>query len=87
MNKKITMINLDLSIDTGTILYVTIDDLKFSADEDQVTIIVEMENNGSYEFIDEIYLPEDALVLQGHDDLKRYALNWVFENVEIVKGF
>jgi len=86
MNKKITMTNLDLSADTGTILYVTIDDLRFSADECQFSLIVEIENQGKFELIEEIDLggPDDEIIID-HNDLKRVALNWIFNNVEIVK--
>ena len=84
MNKKITMTSLEMNVNTGTVFYLTIDDLKFSADEDQFSLIVEIETNGIYKLIEEIPLPENELIID-HNDLKRVALNWIFKNVEIVK--
>jgi len=84
MNKKITMTSLEMNVNTGTVFYVTIDDLKFSADEDQFSLVVEIESNGRYELIEEIALPEDELIID-HNDLKRVALNWIFKNVDIIK--
>ena len=86
MNKKITMTSLEMNLDAGTILYVTIDNLRFSADEDQFSLVVEIENKGKFELIEEIDLGgPDAEIIIDHNDLKRVALNWIFKNVEIVK--
>ena len=84
MDKKIKMTNLEMDINTGTILYVTIDDLRFLANEEQFNLRVEIENKGEYELIEDIDLPENELIID-HNDLKRVALNWIFKNVEIVK--
>ena len=84
MNKKIKMTSLEMNVNTGTTLYVTIDDLRFSADEEQFNLRVEIENKGEYELIEDIGLSENEIIVD-HNNLKRVALNWIFKNVDIVK--
>ncbi|QEK12615.1 ubiquitin [Crassaminicella thermophila] len=74
--------DMNFEIFTGTMLYITIDTFRFIFDEDTFYLTVEIENNGEFEFLEEVELDE-AIV--NHNDLKRVALNWVFKNVEIVK--
>lgn len=72
-----------MNFNTGTILYVTIDNFRFSADEELFNLKVEIENKGVFELIEDIDLTEEIIV--DHEDLKRVALNWIFKNVEVVK--
>ena len=78
------MTHFDLAINTGSIIYVTVDVLKFSFDQDTTYATVELETNGEYEFLEEIKLKEFEVIVD-HDDLQRVALNWIFKNVEIVE--
>lgn len=84
MDKKIKTTSLNLSTFTGKMIYVGIDIFRFLYDEDTFYLTVEIENQGQFEFLEEIDLPEDETILN-HEDLKRIALNWIFNNVEIVK--
>lgn len=84
MSKKIKTTHLSLNKFTGKMIYVTIDIFKFLYDEDTFYLTVELENQGQFEFFQEIDLPEGELITD-HKDLERFALNWIFDNVEIVK--
>ncbi len=84
MSKKVKVTDLDLNISTGTIIYLDIDTFRFLYNEEMFELIVQIENNGSFEFLEEIELAENE-VITDHTDLERFALNWVFDNVEVVK--
>ncbi|KOR24145.1 ubiquitin [Clostridium sp. L74] len=84
MNKKIKTTDLNLNVSTGTILYVDIDIFRFLYDQEIYCITVEVLDGENYEFLEEINLEKDKSNLD-HNDLKRFALNWIFKNVEIVK--
>jgi hypothetical protein len=84
MSKKIKTAYINLNVNTGTMIYVDIDTFRFLYDEETVYLTVQIEENGSYEFLDEVELAEDEIIID-HNDLKRVALNWIFDNVKIVK--
>lgn len=84
MSKKVKVTDFDLNISTGTIIYLDIDTFRFLYNEEIFELIVQIENNGSFEFLEEIELAEYE-VITDHTDLERFALNWVFDNVEVVK--
>ncbi|CAL83935.1 ubiquitin [Clostridium botulinum] len=84
MNKKIKTTDLNLNVSTGTMIYVDIDIFRFLYDQEIYCITVEVLDGENYEFLEEINLEKDKSNLD-HNDLKKFALNWIFENVEIVK--
>ncbi|APH24110.1 hypothetical protein [Clostridium botulinum] len=87
MNKKIKTTDLNLNVSTGTILYVDIDIFRFLYDSEISFLIIEILDNENYEFYESvcmINLPESKTILD-HNDLKIFALNWIFKNVEVVK--
>ncbi|ADG00877.1 hypothetical protein CBF_3292 [Clostridium botulinum F str. 230613] len=53
-------------------------------DQEIFCITVQFLDEEDYKFLEEINLEKNKSILN-HNDLKRIALNWIFENVEIVK--
>ncbi|WP_409068900.1 ubiquitin [Clostridium caseinilyticum] len=84
MNKKIKTTDLNLNVSTGTMIYIDIDIFRFLYDQEIYCIKVEVLDGENYEFLEEINLEKGKSNLD-HNDLKRFALNWIFKNVEIVK--
>ena len=84
MDKKIKVTDLAMDFNTGTILYVTIDTFRFSADKELFDLKVEIENRGVFELVEEVDLNLIEEIIVNHDDIKRFSLNWIFNNVEIV---
>nr|WP_025775181.1 hypothetical protein [Clostridium botulinum] len=84
MGKKIKTTDLNLNVSTGTMLYIDIDIFRFLYDQEIFYITVQFLDGENYKFLEEINLEKDKSILN-HNDLKRVALNWIFENVEIVK--
>ncbi|ABS41285.1 hypothetical protein [Clostridium botulinum] len=84
MNKKIKTTDLNLNVSTGTLLYIDIDIFRFLYDQEIFCITVQFLDEEDYKFLEEINLEKNKSILN-HNDLKRIALNWIFENVEIVK--
>ncbi|MBY6900236.1 ubiquitin [Clostridium botulinum] len=84
MNKKIKTTDLNLNVYTGTMIYVDIDIFRFLYDEEILCLTIQILNGENFEFYKEVDLPEGEVIVD-HNDLKRFALNWIFENVEIVK--
>jgi len=83
MNKRIKATDFEMNFNTGSILYVTIDNFKFSTDKELPNLKIEIENHGVFELIEETDLIKGEIIIN-HKDLKRVALNWIFNNVEIV---
>lgn len=79
---KLTEINL--TIVPGTKIYLDIDIFRFTKDEDIFNVQIEIENQGEYEYLEEINLDEFNEIIINHEDLKRVALNWIFKNIEII---
>lgn len=86
MKEKILTTDTNFELNTGTIIYVTIGKFKFLVNEDlfSFNVEVEVENNGRFEFLEEIDFKENEIIID-HEDLKRAALNWIFKNVEMVQ--
>ncbi|EQC1537805.1 hypothetical protein [Clostridium botulinum] len=84
MSKKIKTTDLNLNVSTGTMLYVDIDIFRFSYDQEIFNLTIKILDGENYEFFEEVDLPEDEVIVD-HNDLKRIALNWIFQNVEVVK--
>lgn len=84
MNKKIKTTDLNLNVSTGTMLYVDIDIFRFLYDQEIFCITVQFLDEEDYKFLEEINLKKDKNNLD-HNDLKIFALNWIFKNVEVVK--
>ncbi|APQ69193.1 ubiquitin [Clostridium botulinum] len=84
MSKKIKTTDLNLNVSTGTMLYVDIDIFRFSYDQEIFNLTIKILDGENYEFLEEVDLPEDEVIVD-HNDLKIFALNWIFKNVEVVK--
>ena len=78
--KKITLSDINLDMDSGTIMYVTIDVFRFVKDESLPCVEVEIEENGEYRLLEELE-EEDTVVT--HEELKKVAIKWLFNNVRI----
>lgn len=84
-DKKIRTTNTDIKVDTTTILAVEIDGIRFEADERFPWITIYSWNEATLTRLDEIDGLDDNLKSIGTlEDLKVVALNWYFNNVEIV---
>lgn len=84
MSKMIKTTDTDVNIDTSTILVVEIGTLSFEVDKRYPWINVYAIGDEKKEFITEID-DEDMPVFVEHEELKKFALNWYFNNVEVVK--
>lgn len=82
MDKKIKTTNTDIAIETTRVDVVQIGTFSFERDERFPWINVYQIGNESKEFIEEI---DDEEIVTTFEELKIAALNWVFNNVEIVK--
>lgn len=84
MSKMIKTTDTNITADTTTILVVEIGMLNFELDERFPWVTVYSLGGESKEFIEEINDGDTAAIV-GHEELKRFALNWYFNNVEIVE--
>lgn len=82
MGKKIKMQDINLSASTGTMIYTDIDIFRFLYDEEIFCLTVQILNGENYDFYEEIDLLEGEVIIN-HDDLRKIALKWLFDNVEI----
>ena len=88
LNKRIGLpiTYIPMSIEARTDLVVVIEDLTFVKEEGLNYVFVFMGTRAENEdYIDEISLDEDKQV-NNLDDLKMLALNWYFDNVEVIKS-
>lgn len=84
MSKKIRTEEISLNIMPGTIIYIDIDTFRFLYDENDMGLVkVSFLDGEEYEHFENVLLEEDEVIVE-HEDLKRVALNWIFDNVEIV---
>lgn len=81
MSKRIKTNDSDVRISTTTIEVVTINGVSFEHDEELPLVSIYMIGDEDKEFLIELEAP-DIIDLE---DLRRFALNWYFNNVEIVK--
>ncbi|WP_242844824.1 hypothetical protein [Clostridium botulinum] len=84
MNKKIKTTDLNLNVSTGTILYVDIDIFRFLYDSEIFCITVQFLDGEDYKFLEEISLEKDKINLD-YNDLKKIGLDWITNNVEVVR--
>lgn len=83
MSKMIKTTDMEVKINTSTILVVEIGTLSFEVDERFPWIDVYLTGGESKEFITEID-DKDIPTFVDHEELQRYCLNWYFNNVEII---
>lgn len=83
MSKMIKTTDTEVKVDESRILVIEIGTLSFEVDERFPWISVYLTGEESKEFITEID-EEDMPVFTNHEELKRFCLNWYFNNVEIV---
>lgn len=83
MSKMIKTTDTNIEVDIATILVVQIGTLSFEVDERYPWIYVYSVGGENKEFIAQID-EEDMPVFVEHKELKRYCLNWYFNNVEII---
>lgn len=83
MSKMIKTTDTDIKIEESTILVVEIGTLSFEIDERYPWIDVYLTGGESKEFVTQID-EENMPVFVEHEELKRYCLNWYFNNVEII---
>jgi len=84
MSKMIKTTDTDAKVDTSTTLVVEIGELCFEVDERFPWInVYKIGDFVKKEFITEID-EDDMPVFVEHEELKRYCLNWYFNNVEII---
>ncbi|CAM2076423.1 MAG: hypothetical protein NSGCLCUN01_00607 [uncultured Clostridium sp.] len=83
MSKMIKTTDIELKVEESTISVIEIGTLSFELDERFPWIDVYLAGGESKEFITEID-EEDMPTFVDHEELKRYCLNWYFNNVEII---
>lgn len=76
--KKIRTTNFNVSVERG--IYIDIDDYRFLLDEGYPFARVELIGSEAHDFLDEF-----ECNCTNHKDLECAGLNWIFNNVEIVK--
>ena len=85
MTKMIKTTDAEVKIDTSSILVVEIGSLSFEVDGRFPWINVYAIGGEHKEFVTEID-EDDMPIFVEHDELKRFCLNWYFNNVEIVES-
>lgn len=85
MEKMIKTTDTNITVDTTTVLVVQIGTLSFELDERFPWIDVYSVGGEHKEFVTQID-EEDMPVIVEHEELKRFALNWYFNNVEVVSN-
>lgn len=78
MIEKIICNDINLEVTTG--ICIMIDIFKFTKTKDSSYIEIEIEENGDYKYLDEII---DEYEIETHDELRKEAIKWIFEKVEI----
>lgn len=88
MSKMIKTTNTDIKVDTSSIMVVEIGDFSFEADERYPWIDVYLTGGEHKEFVTQIDEENQPIFVdnskEGYEKMKRYCLNWFFNNVEIV---
>lgn len=83
MSKMIKTTDTELKVEESTISVIEIGTLSFELDERFPWIDVYLTGGEAKELITEID-EEDMPTFVNHEELKRYCLNWYFNNVEII---
>lgn len=91
MNKLIQIGTPNLEVDTSTVLIVEFGGLSFEVDERFLWINVYQidESHPKKEFITEIDEDDMPILVRSEEsfnELKKYCLNWYFNNVEIISA-
>ena len=81
MNKKIKTTDSSMNVNTSTIDVVEIDGISFEKDERFPWVDIYRIGHEGKEFMEEV---DEEEMPTGLDELKVFALNWYFNNVEIV---
>ncbi len=86
MSKRIKTTDADIRLNTTTIEVVEINGIRFQHDEQlpYVNVYACDDCGEDLDFLEEIEETEDNPIVD-FEDLERVALNWYFNNVEIVK--
>jgi len=84
MIKKIKTTDLDLTVRTSTAIIIQVGLIKFVKDEEYPWIDIFVTGGETDEFIEQEDTENASRVID-LEDLKIFAVNWVFENVEVVK--
>lgn len=83
MSKIFKTTDTGIHVDVSTILVIEIGQLSFELDERFNWIDVYKIGGENKEFITQID-DDDMPIFVEHDELKRFCLNWYFNNVEII---
>lgn len=84
MSKMIKTTNTDIAVETSTTLVVEIGEFCFEVDERFPWInVYRTVDFTKREYVTEIN-EDDMPIFVEHEELKRYCLNWYFNNVEVV---
>ena len=84
MSKMIKTTNTDIAVETSTTLVVEIGEFCFEVDERFPWInVYRTVDFTKREYVTEIN-EDDMPIFLEHEELKRYCLNWYFNNVEVV---
>lgn len=83
MSKKIKSMDTNIVINESTINVVEIGNISFEMDERYPWIDIYGIGNEEKTFIEQVDTDETTEIVSD-DDLRRFALNWYFNNVEIV---
>lgn len=84
MNKKITITDVNLSLRTSTAIIVQVGLIKFVKDKQYPWVDIFLTGGETDEFVVQADTEKASKVID-LEDLKIFAINWVFENVEVVK--
>lgn len=85
MNKKLITTNTDLAVTTSTAMIVTVGAIKFVKDEEYPWVDVFLTGGEVNEFLIQDDTEEASKVID-LEDLKVFAINWVFQNVKVAKA-
>jgi len=86
VEKRIKTTDASLEVETSMVMIVRVGSFKFEQEEGRpwINIYLEGTTQENDSFIEEI-TTDETLGIVDFEDLKRFALNWIFNNVEIIK--
>lgn len=77
---KVIASDISFKIRESIDLVVEIDVFRFTKTMGFGLVLIEIEDQGRYEYLDELHLAESDLSME---DLKAIALNWILRNVQL----